>query len=223
MYLFFTVFDVMFPKMLLSNPHDREMYSRLDISEFNHNLFYAGGRSEQRLTLSRVWTSWSLVVVCPVPSSAPSTPARSCGSSVSPATSLSAWTVPSRCIATTAAVPRMMSSIAMETASESWLPGNCDLSWSVWRSHCRRWIFPLRVFIHSVSLQTILGPIIFSSSPSGGRFPGGFAGTGGGDSQWGEGVCTRLRQRCGISLPVPDASSGGAPCPTQVPTKHTTS
>lgn len=99
----------------------------------------AGDRSEQRLTPFRPWTSCGLVVVSVALSSAPCTRARSCVSSASRATCPSAWSAPPRCTVTTAAAPPEMSSIAMGTASESWSAPACDLDWTVWRSHCRRW------------------------------------------------------------------------------------
>lgn len=100
------------------------------------------GRSEQHLTPFRLWRSWRLVVVWSGLSSAPCTRDRSCGFSVSPATCPSAWSVPPRCTATTAAAPHVMLSIAMGTVSESWLTCTFDPDSSDWRSHCRRWRLP---------------------------------------------------------------------------------
>lgn len=58
-------------------------------------------------------------------------------------------------------------------------------------------------------------------SVTGGSIPGGFAGTSGRNSKWGEVICTRLRQRCGSPLSVSAASPGRAPCPAQVWTTNT--
>lgn len=118
---------------ILGNPDlcsDLKIYSYVCVS--------SDGRSEQHLTPFRLWRSWRLAVVWSGPSSAPCTQDRSCGFSVSPATCPSAWSVPPRCTATTAAAPHVMSSIAMGTASESWLTCTFGPDSSDWRSHCRR-------------------------------------------------------------------------------------
>lgn len=138
----------------------------------------SGGRSGRHPTPFSVWRSWSLAVASAAPSSAPSTRARSSGSSASPATSPCAWSVPPRCTGTTAAAPRGTSSITTETASESWSRCTWGPVWSVSRSRWRRcnsW----KTDRHLANLTLFQIAHLYLPAFFPGRgIPGGFAGTG---------------------------------------------
>lgn len=89
-----------------------------------------------------------------------------------------------------------------------------------WRSRCFCFLMCLFFFTQCLFFSNIRRLIKAQTSSfhflTGGIIPGGFASTGGCSSERGEGICTRLRQRCGSPLPVSATSLGGAPCPAQV-------